>query len=262
MQFTYFCHVFFLLSKILVFLISPLTWVVTLLVVSLFAKNPARKKKLFISSLIVLYVFSNPFIADEAMRAWEPTTPDLKRTQKYDYAIVLGGMIWYDARQDKPQFMRGADRIFQTIPLLQRGQIKKIIITGGSGSILHQEYKEADILKKYLVKLGIPDSSIITEDQSRNTHENALFTKKILDSLNVRDSVLFVTSAFHLRRATGSFEKAGITKLVPYPTDRYSGPRKFEFDHAFLPSPDAMDQWQLLIHEVTGYLVYKIRGYC
>ena len=229
---------------------------------SFFAKNPVKKRKLFIVSLITLYLFSNSFVADEAMRLWEVTTSDLKPTQKYDYAVVLGGMIWYDARQDKPQFMRGSDRIFQTIPLLQSGQIKKVIITGGSGSISHPEEREADILKKYLIKIGIPDSCIITENESRNTRENALLTKKLMDSLHIDEEVLFVTSAFHLRRAIGCFEKAGIKKLVPYPADRYSGPRKFELDFLLIPNPDAMEQWQLLLHEITGYLVYKMRGYC
>ena len=253
---------FFTFSKILTFLISPLTWGFTLLGFSFFSKNPARKRKLLIVSLLALYIFSNSFLADEAMRLWEVTTPDLKPTQKYDYAIVLGGMIWYDARQNKPQFMRGADRIFQTIPLLQNGQIKKIIISGGSGSLSHPKERESDILKNYLIKIGIPDSCIITENQSRNTRENALNTKKLLDSLHINTEVLFVTSAFHLRRATGCFNKAGITKLVPYPTDRFSGPRKFEFDFMFLPNPDAIEQWEILLHEITGYLVYKIIGFC
>jgi uncharacterized SAM-binding protein YcdF (DUF218 family) len=196
------------------------------------------------------------------MRAWEVTTPDLKPTQKYEYAVVLGGMIWYDARQDKPQFMRGADRLFQVLPLLKSGQIRKMILVGGSGSLVNTDEKESLILKNYLVKAGIPDSCIITESESRNTHENAFFSKKIIDSLAVRDSMLFVTSAFHLRRATGCFAKAGITKLVLYPTDRYSGPRKLELDYLLIPNPDALEQWGLLIHEVTGYLIYKIKGYC
>lgn len=253
---------FFFLSKILVFLISPLTWIFTLLAFALFTKNPVRKKRLFIISLASLYFFSNSFIADEAMRAWEVTTPDLKPTEKYEYAVVLGGMLWYDARQDKPQFMRGSDRIFQTLPLFRNGQIKKLLLTGGSGSISHPEERESDILKNYLVKTGIPDSCIITENDSRNTRENALFTKRVMDSLHVKGDVLFVTSAFHMRRAIGCFEKVGITNIVPYPTDRYSGPRKYELDFMFLPCTDALDQWNLLIHEWVGYITYKVKGFC
>lgn len=253
---------FFILSKILAFLLSPLIWIFTLMGFAIFAKDPQRKKRFFIASVITLYLFSNSFVVDSCMRMWEGNTPDLRPTQKYNYAVVLGGMIWYDARQDRPQFMRGADRLFQVLPLLHRGQIKKIIISSGSGSLLRQDEKESDILKDYLVRSGIPDSCILTENQSRNTHENAVLTRAILDELKIEDSVLLVTSAFHMRRARSCFEKAGITKLVPYPTDRYSGPVKFELDFLLLPSVEAFAEWELLIHEITGYFVYKIKGFC
>ena len=253
---------FFIFSKILAFLLSPLTWIFTLLGFCAFSKNPVRKKRFFWIAVASLYFFTNTFFVDTFMRWWEVTTPDLKPTQKYEYAVVLGGMIWYDARLDKPQFMRGADRLFQVLPLLKNGQVKKIIITGGSGSLLNQEEKESVILKNYLLKLGIPDSCVIVESASRNTHENAEMTKTVLGRLQVKDSVLFVTSAFHLRRAVGCFEKAGINKLVLYPADRYSGPPKLEFDYLFIPNPDAMEEWELLIHEITGYIVYKLRGFC
>ncbi len=253
---------FFIFSKILAFLISPLTWVFALCIIAFFAKDKLRKKKLVVGAILILYVFSNSFLVDECMRAWEVTTPDLKPTQKYKYAILLGGMTWYDARQDKPQFLRSADRLFQILPLVGNKQIEKIIITSGSGSIAHPEEKEAAILKKYLVKCGYADSSIITENESRNTRENALFTKHLMDSLQIKDSALFITSAFHLRRAIGCFNRAGITKIIPYPADRYSGPRKYELDHLLIPNPSALEESTLLLHEIMGWLVYKIKGYC
>ena len=253
---------FFIFSKILAFLISPLIWVFALFLLALFGKDKTRKKKLYIASAIILYVFSNSFLVDEAMRAWEVTTPDLKPTQKYEYAILLGGMIRYDARQARPQFLRSADRLFQVLPLLGNKQVKKVIITGGSGSINHPEEKEASILKKYLLKCGYADSSFIIENESRNTLENALFTKHLLDSLHIQDSTLFITSAFHLRRAKGCFNKVGIKNIVLYPTDRYSGPRKYELDHLFIPNTGALETSTLLLHEMFGWLIYKIQGYC
>ncbi len=253
---------FFIFSKILAFLISPLTWVFTLCIIAIFAKDKIRKKKLCIAAVIILYIFSNPFLVDEAMRHWEVTTPDLKPTQKYKYAIVLGGMSGYDARQDKPQFLRSADRLFQVLPLVGNKQIKKIIITGGSGSIKHPEEKEAAILKRYLLKCGYADSAIIVENESRNTRENALFTKHLMDSLHIKDSTLFITSAFHLRRAIGCFNKVGIKNIVVYPTDRYSGPRKIEFDFLLIPNPEALAESTLLLHEIMGWVVYKVKGYC
>ncbi|HEY1039080.1 MAG TPA: YdcF family protein [Bacteroidia bacterium] len=253
---------FFYLSKLLTFVLSPLIWVFILLIWSWRTKIETRKKKMFIAALCTLWFFSNSFFADEFMRSWEYTSEDLEKTEKFEYAIVLGGMSSYDPRLDKPQFSGSADRLWQTLVLLKTGQVDKMIITGGSGSILRPEDKEAGILKKYLLKIGIPDSCIIIENESKNTHENAVNTKKILDSLQIKSKVLFVTSAFHMRRGLGCFEKVGVTNLRPYCTDRFSGPRKFEFDHLFIPSIEAMSEFSLVIHEITGYLVYKVKGYC
>lgn len=209
----------------------------------------------------MLFFFSNSFFSDEAMRAWEYTSEDMKPTEHYEYAVVLSGMISYDARLDKPKFMSSSDRLWQTLELLKTGQVDKMIITGGSGSISHPEEKEAAILKKYLKKIGIADSLVIIENESRNTHENAVNTKKLLDSLHINSKLLFVTSAFHMRRAIACFEKVGVTNIRPFSADRYSGPRKFEFDHVFIPSVEALQEFTLLIHEITGYLIYKIRGF-
>jgi uncharacterized SAM-binding protein YcdF (DUF218 family) len=252
---------FFYLSKLLVFIISPLTWIFTLLILSLCLKNPKTKRKLLIASLIVFYFFSNAFILDECMRLWEFTSKDLSKKEHFDAAIILGGMTTYDPRLDNPQFGNSADRLWQALPLLKNGQIKKIILTGGSGSILHPEEKESGILKKYLLKIGIADSLVIIENESKNTRENALFTKKLLDSINLKSNLLFVTSAFHMKRSIGTFEKVGLKNIRPFCTDRYSGPRKFEFDHLFIPNTHALDKFTLLIHEIIGYCVYKTIGY-
>lgn len=209
----------------------------------------------------MLYFFNNCFLADEFMRAWEYTSDDIRKTEHYDYAIVLGGMITYDPRLDQPTFRASSDRLWQTLKLLKTGQVDKMIITGGSGSINHPDEKEAGILKKYLLQIGLSDSLVIIENESRNTRENAVNTKKLIDSLNIKSKILFVTSAFHMRRSIGCFNKAGITNIRPYCTDRFSGPRKFEFDHLIIPNPEALGEFTLIIHEITGYLVYKLRGF-
>lgn len=254
---------FFFLSKILAFLLSPLVWFFILIALAVWKiKEPKKRRRTAIIAFVILYLSSNSFFVDECMRKWEYTTPDLQPYEHFDYAIVLGGMIRYDERLDKPQFMRGADRILQTIELLQRRQLKRIILTGGSGSILHPEHKESFFVKRYLVNIGIPDTCIIIDNESRNTRENAINTKHLLDSLDVHSTMLFVTSAFHMRRGLGCFRKLGVNNLRAYPTDRYSGPRKWEFDHLFIPNPEALDTFTLLLHEMAGYLVYKMRGFC
>ncbi len=252
---------FFYLSKILAFILNPLVWVFVLLFYSWKSKIERRKKRAFITGLTMLYLFSNAFLTDECMRLWEYTSEDMKKTEHFEYALVLGGMISYDERLDKPRFHDGADRLFQTLELFKLGQVKKIILTGGSGSIEHPDHKEAAILKKYLINIGVPDSCILIENESKNTRENALFTKKIIDSLKIRTPMLFVTSAFHMRRAIACFRKVGIEHIRPWSTDRFSGPRKFALDHCFIPDVGAMESFALLAHEISGYVIYKISGY-
>ena len=63
-----------------------------------------------------------------------------------------------------------------------------------------------------------------------------------------------------MRRSKGCFKKAGIIAET-YSTDRYGGERKFDFDHLFIPNISALDGWSTLIHEVIGYITYKVMGY-
>ena len=85
---------FFYLSKLLAFILTPIIWVFVLLIYSFITKLEARAKKVRIVALILLYVCSNSFIVDECFRQYEPVTPDydLMKTT-YDGAIILGEAI-------------------------------------------------------------------------------------------------------------------------------------------------------------------------
>ncbi len=253
---------FFYLSKLFAFLFSPLIWVSVLLIYSFKTRIEGRPKKLRVLAFLMLYLCSNAFIVDECFRMWEPVTPDYDlMTTNYEGAIVLGGIGNIDLRLEKINFGYGADRLFQTLPLYYKGRIKKIIFTGGSGSIEFPEKKEGKYVKKYLQSIQFPDSALIVENHSKNTYENAVFTKKILDSLHVQGNFLLVTSAYHMPRAMAVFKKAGYKYLTPYITARSSGVRRFTFDHLFFPNPSALFSLEFLIHEWIGFLTYKVKGY-
>lgn len=253
---------FFFLSKVLTFLFSPLVWFFALMLWMYKSKEDKKRKKIFITSIVLLYVCSNSFIIDEIARAWEPVTPDYYLTnEKYDVAIVLGGISSIDERQGRIDFTQSADRLFQALELFHRGRIGKIMFSGGSGSIRFPHHKEGLYVKKYLHTIHIPDSALLIESESKNTYENAVFSKKILDSLNLNGSVLLVTSAYHMPRSMAVFAKAGYKNVTPYLTNRISGPRKFDWDHCFVPNPNAMVNLYMLIHEWIGFVAYKIKGY-
>ncbi len=253
---------FFILSKILAFIIAPYTWLFFGLLFLLKKLWNTPYKKWILCFTIFTYIISNSFLVDEIVRSWEFRDNDvyLKNT-KYDLAIVLGGMGRIDERQNKFDFGQSGDRLFQTLELYYKKRVNKILISGGSGSISKPNHREAIYIKKYLETILIPDSNIIIENKSKNTYENAVFSKQILDSLQFNGSILLVTSSYHMKRSLAIFEKAGYKNITPYVTNKITGIRKFEFDYCFIPNIEAVFSLNLVLHEMIGYITYKIQGY-
>lgn len=205
--------------------------------------------------------FSNSFIVDEVMRAWEVDTVAWEQVDNdYDYGIVLGGLVSYDEEYDRINFLRSNDRLMQALELYNRGKISKIFISGGSGMIDLPDFKEGKILKEFLVRSGVKAEDIEEESISRNTHENAVETKKAIFLKGHNPKCLLITSAFHMRRALACFHNEGMYPDA-FVTDRYSGPRKYSLDHLFLPSINAMVQWNMILKEMVGYVAYDFAGY-
>lgn len=252
---------FFFLSKIVSFLFTPVFWIFGLMLWSLLANNPKRKRKILISSIIIFYFFSNSFIQDEILRIWEVPATKYSDLKKYDAGIILGGFLSYDIDFDRIQFYRGADRLFQAVELYKTGSIKRIFFVGGSGSIEFSHMKEGMFVRRYLLTLGIPDKDIWIENESRNTQENAEFAKRFLQkNFTTNGNYLLITSGLHMRRALACFKEVGIA-TDSYSTDRKSGPRKMGLDHLLIPSAETLWFWDGIFHEWIGMLVYKIKGY-
>ena len=192
---------FFVLSKILNFLSSPVSWIWILLILAIFWKNPKLKKRFLIAAFAVFYFFSNSFIVDEVLRAWEVESQDMDKVEHHDIAIVLGGFITYSESSQMEGFFESSDRFLHAISLYKAKKVDKILISGGSGSILKPEQKEAVIIKNFMVKIGIPADDIIIETLSRNTHENAKYSAEILERFYPEGNYLLITSAYHMKRS-------------------------------------------------------------
>ena len=175
-------------------------------------------------------------------------------------AIVLSGMASYNNQNQQHNFGQSTDRLTETIKLYFDGKINKIILTGGNASIFYHDRPESEYLREFLIQLKIPDSVIVAETQSRNTHENALYTKRITDSQNKTGNYLLVTSAYHMRRALACFKKQKIS-ITPYAVDVYHPYIKIDYQNIIVPSIAALQQWNILFHEWTGLLYYSIKGY-
>ena len=241
----------------------PLIWVMGILLFACFTRNERRRKRLLTAAVALVWLLGNNFLVNEALLLWEiPPVPMASIQQPYDVAIVLTG-ITNSTKQprDRTYFEKGADRIMHALQLYKSGKVKKILITGGSGSLNGQEGTEAGDLAAFLQIAGVPKEDVVLENQSRNTRENAMFSAKILNERFAGQRYLLVTSAFHMRRSAGCFQKAGIQADV-FSTDFYTYQRSFTPDKWLLPNEGAFGKWGTLIHEMVGYLVYKVSGYC
>lgn len=199
----------FILSKIFAFLLNPLLWIIVLVLWAIIAKNKARKKRIYISALVLFIIFSNPYLF-----------------------IVLFNQL----------------------------QARKIIITGGNALGVKGDFPEARFAAENLAHLGIPSEDIIAETRSRNTFENAGFSKHILDSLQLPGPFILITSAFHIPRATVEFERAGLS-VRPYPCAYLLLPSDSHFTlEKLIPSAQALSLWPLYLKEILGLVMLRMRG--
>ena len=91
--------------------------------------------------------------------------------------------------------------------LYLQGYAPKILFTGGLGrntlGLLPES--EADRFARIAIGCGVPDEDIIREDKSTNTAENIIFTRKLLEDLNIpHDHILGVHQPFMERRITAA----------------------------------------------------------
>ncbi len=243
---------YFILSKILIFLLYPLLWVFTLIVIAVIIKSQKKKKRLLVIAVILLFLFSNSFLFNEFAKAWSYGS-DTTATKKYSCAIVLGGFSSAD-KDGNGYFNESADRFIQGVRLLETGKVKRILITGGNGNLIPGNYREGTWTKGQLKDLNIPDSSILIESNSRNTIENADFSKKILLANHVQPPYLLVTSDFHMRRSMMIFKKHGLD-VVAYPCNYMAGHSDISIASFIIPDAGALDGWSIYLKEIVGYVV-------
>lgn len=119
---------------------------------------------MLISATALLFIFSNAFVLNEILIHWENRhQAPVMDTNRYDYGIVLGGMVDYDKTDGSLNFLQSSDRIWQTVKLYKEQKINKILISGGAADVFGQDTIESVILKRFLVTIGIPEQDILTE---------------------------------------------------------------------------------------------------
>jgi uncharacterized SAM-binding protein YcdF (DUF218 family) len=253
---------FFYASKILGYFTTPLSWIIILALLIAFIKKFRNNRKYFFLLVFMIFFFGNQFFGNIVYHWWEIKPVDKKEIPKNTkIAIVLSGFSYYDFELKRIHFNHSCDRIFQTLQLYKEGYVSKILISGGSGSIKRPEEIESIFVKEYLVSIGVNPKDILIEPSSKNTYENAKFTKDVLlkNGYSLNDTFLLVTSGYHMRRSIKCFEKQGL-KTFPFAADGRSGEAKIYPDELLIPKTGVFNMWDAIIHEWIGYFTYWITG--
>ena len=252
----------FIIGKILQYFLSPFVWVFILVILTAMAKKEKNRKKLAGIALAALLFFSNPWVINNLQYPFHAPPMPMVANEKYDIGIVLGGMTGYDRINKQGHFNQSSDRFIQTALLYKNGYIKQIIASGGQNGMFSEDnFMEADFVAKNLMDLGIPAADIWIENQSKNTIENAGFSKQIIDRHGgIKTKAVLITSAFHIPRATLTFEQAGVA-VRPYPCAFSMLPSATRFSAAtMIPSSGAMENWGGLFRELIGMTYLKLKG--
>lgn len=238
-------------------MLYPALWVFVLFVVALLIKDRKRKQHLLITAVVLLYLFSVPlFIKWFAHALSIKSEVSQKPGGIYSSAIVLGGFSSTD-KNDNGFFNGACDRFIEGLKVFNTGEATHILVSGGNGTLNPSGFREASWVKTQLQIFKVPDSSILIESNSRNTIENAVFSKALLYKAGLKPPYLLITSDFHMRRAYMIFKKEGL-QVTPYPCDFSVGHDKISWGD-LIPDGTSWGSWNIYLKEVVGYVVDKYK---
>jgi uncharacterized SAM-binding protein YcdF (DUF218 family) len=253
---------FFVASKVLWFFAAPLN---LLLLAAFVGALLSRGRSARLGrSLAILALGLQLLIGILPVGAWlieplEDRFPPPPADMAAPYGIiVLGGAIDPQLGQARHQviLVDGAARMTEAVGLARRFPKARLIFTGGSASLTASADTEAVDAAKLLTTLGVDPARIELENRSRNTDENARFTRDLVHP-EPSQVWLLVTSAYHMPRSMGLFRKAGFN-VVADPVDyRSYGGGDWRINHELSGGLALFDG---AVHEWVGLIAYRASG--
>ena len=252
------------LSKLVPLFIYPLGFalVVTVLAMGILRLSAGLARLFLGVAVIVLWGASTPIFSDYLCLTLEGRYPPIaiEATPTTDAIVVLGGGVAGPAPpRVTDDLSDAADRVLHAARLYRAGKAPVVLVTGGAIPWLGSDLPEAATMQALLEEWGVPGASILLEGASRNTYENAEFSKPLLAERGLQQ-VLLVTSALHMPRALATFQSAGID-AVPAATDYTVIYRDWRTVIDFLPDARALSRTTDAIKEYVGYAYYRWQGW-
>lgn len=254
---------FFTFSKIIWFCIQPLNFISLLCTVGLCFYILGLKtisKAILIISLTLFLICGVVPLGPHLLKTLEDTYPTLQvdeLPEHIDGVIVLGGMLNtpLSYNRDQPVFNKDVTRLTTFIHLKRIYPDAKFVVSGGSGSLHHQDKKPYPYIKQILQDSGLDPSSFIFETQSRNTYENY---KNSFDLITPKAGQrwILITSAFHMPRSVAVF-CSGKWPVIPFPV-AYMTPRKIGFGMQSFNVLVNFQQLHVALKEWIGIVTYRL----
>jgi len=254
---------FFIFSKTIGVMLLPINVLIELgvLGVALLATRVAwLGRRLLVVSMLLLAVVGFSPLGNLLLYPLEQRFPPWDATSGApDGIIVLGGPVDPDLSlaHRTPAVTSSPDRMITAAALAHRYPNARLVYTGGSARLIFNDQKEADYAEEVFESLGIAKSRLIMERLSRNTAENAAFTRDLVKP-KAGERWVLVTSAFHMPRSVGLFRKVGFP-VEPYPVDWRVGGREDLISFTNVAG-DGLGRTDTAVREWMGLVAYRLTG--
>lgn len=250
----------FVLSKLVWGVVNPgNALVLSLALGALMLRRPRWRRfgeRLIVLAVLALLAVTFTPVSALVALPLENRFPRAEPPGRVDGIIMLGGAVSPPLTADRgdPSINEAAERILAFADLARRFPEARAVFTGGSGRLLGQDTKEDPSIRAALAQAGIAEDRVVYETESRNTWENAVYSRDLVGP-KPGERWLLVTSAMHMPRSVGIFRRIG-WEVVPYPVDyrtRHDARPylRFELDRNLPTLDDAVREW-------IGLVAYRL----
>jgi uncharacterized SAM-binding protein YcdF (DUF218 family) len=256
-------HVFYYVSKIVWFFLTPSNALVTVAMVGLaltwtrYAITGRRMTAFGLGGLVVAGLLP---LGNVLMLPLEERFPAfVDDGAPVAGIVILGGTFDTEATNVHGQMALNetGERLVALGELARRYPTAKIIYSGGGSEFTADMTPEATLVENTVGQLGIAGDRVLYERRSLNTYQNALYAKEAAGA-RAGERWLVVTSAFHMPRAMGVFRAVGF-EVAPYPVDyRTAGASSMLRPFAFLS--EGLRRTDIAAKEWIGLGAYYISG--
>ena len=217
-------------------------------------KGERRIAALLAGITMLFYLLCTGLVAERTM-GWLESRYVPPKQPAGDVIVMLGGGALPDVPDVSGEGALCAYPANRLLTVIRLQKMLDIPVLLSGGQVYKDTGNEAQIARRMLTSLGVPEDKVLIEPNSINTNENAKFSIDLMRKQGLSQPIL-VTSAFHMNRSVLAFSKQGM-EVLPYPTDYQVG-RKHELHYMKLsPQADALQMNVTVLRELLRTMVTR-----